>query len=259
MAKFNLDSTDPAIDRRQLEASSWSGALSKVLSKFKGDGSVVQVDINEDGHTELWQSDSDTRLHLDAEADTGFELLDDPTTDLWDAPRPGSGSQTAHQPSPVDKISIQEGLTAIANADTDVGAADIALDLILKHVPAESGSILLAEGSGLRFVAVRGPKAEALEGRVIGIDQGIAGACAQSGSALMIRSTRGSDQHDATVDHSVNHITRALLALPLSNGDQVLGVLELLNPFGADTFAQSHQGLARDVSAALAHRFTIRD
>jgi hypothetical protein len=254
MPKFTLESTDPAIDTMPLEARTWSGALSKVISRFRSNGGLVRVNVDDEGHADLWEDETGVCLHLEADPDTGFEMFDDPTTELWDAPIPGSGARVAKAPSPEDQARVQEGLQAIHDAETPTAASDAALDLLLRRVPAESGSVLLADEEQLRFVAVRGPKSDQLLGRTLSRIQGVAGVALQSGTTLLIRRAHSSNQHDASVDRSIGHITRTLLAVPLIADESAHGVLELLNPFGGDTFAPDHQGIAREVCDALSAR-----
>ena len=51
MAKFNVESTDPKIDLKAIEAKSWSGALSKVLGRFKSSSPAVNLRVSADGQT----------------------------------------------------------------------------------------------------------------------------------------------------------------------------------------------------------------
>ena len=236
MAKFNIESTDPKIDIKAIEAKTWSGALSKVLGRFKGSAHPVNMRVQSNGRAEVWTDEDEAHLTLELDPDTGFEILDDPTTDLWDAPPPGSGAHQSQAAAAPDSSRAENGILAIQTAPTEVAACDAALDLLMKLIPAESGSILLAESTALRFVTVRGPKADALTGKTISREHGIAGAVVNSGTALLVRSARSHAQHDHSVDTEVNHITRTLLALPIQKGEQTIGVVELLNPFGSDTF-----------------------
>ena len=72
---------------------------------------------------------------------------------------------------------------------------------------------------------------------------------------MLVREARKSPQHNHSVDQHINHVTRTLLAVPIHTGGKVLGVLELLNPFGEDTFLPWHQNLTKNVAVALAGRF----
>jgi len=256
MGKYNFDSTDPSINLKAIEASSWSGAVAKVLGFFKGENRLIHVDVDQDGNAAFWDEETDVHISFDADPDTGFELWDVPTTDLWDAPNPGSGAASVQAANDEDRARAKERIGLIRDAESNLAACRTALDILMELVPAESGSILLAEGALLRFVAARGPKAKTLEGQTIDIFKGVAGACVQSGNMVLVRHARQSQHHDSTIDASVDYLTRTLLALPMSNGAHVVGVVELLNPFGMDTFTLDQQKLAQDVANHLATRFT---
>lgn len=257
MAKFSLNSSDPSQESELLESRTWSGALSKALGRLKGSPeTTLTVEVSEDGHTELWADDTDHRLSFGADPDTSFEMAEDPTTSLWDAPTPGSGARLAKEPNYVDRAQAGEGFDAIEQSATEVEACNRAMDMLMTHIPAESGSILLAEGTQLRFVCVRGPKAEALLGASMSVEAGVAGVVADTGRPLLIRGARHSAQHDAAFDKTLNHITHTLLALPIGSEQRVLGVLELLNPFGASTFTTAQQELAKNVASTLGRRIS---
>jgi putative methionine-R-sulfoxide reductase with GAF domain len=255
MPKFTIrsENAEPAA----IEAADWSGALSKLVGRFTGQGNTVHVDVNDKGATEIWDERSEMRFQMDSDTGTGtgFELTEDPTTDLWDAPNPGSGARTASTPNDAVSVEMANSAAALTAEQSDAGACETAMNLLLTHIPAESGSVLLAEGPYLRFISVRGPHAENLVGTTIPIDKGVAGTVANSGRALLVREARQNPQHDSSVDHTINHVTRTLLAVPIESNGSVLGVIELLNPFGSDTFMSWHQEFARDVANALGQRF----
>jgi len=255
MPKFRIRST--STEPSNIEASDWSGAITKLMGRMTGSGSTVNVTLGEGGATEVWEDGREERFIIDTDdgIPSAFELSDVPTTDLWDAPIPGSGARDARKPDDNEVALISKSVSALREMPSDTDACEQALNLLLTHIPAESGSVLLAEGSHLRFTSVRGPHADALIGKTIPIDQGIAGAVATSGRSLLVQEARTNPHHNATVDQKINHITRTILAVPIQTQELTLGVLELLNPFGSDTFLPWHKALSRDVAAALAARF----
>lgn len=258
MPKFSIRSSNT--ETTDIEAPDWSSAISTLVGRFRRGGNTVHVNVNESGEAEVWDEDSDMRFMVDVVDGplTGFEISEDPTADLWDAPHPGSGAKSASEPNDLEYAEMQNAVSSLAEGASDTAACEDAINLLLTHVPAESGSILLAEGTLLRFTAVRGPHATELKGSTIAINKGIAGAVANSGRAVMVREARHNPQYDASIDHSLNHVTRTLLAVPIEADGSVVGVLELLNPFGADSFQPWHQQFARDVADTLARRFLRR-
>ena len=258
MPKFRIRSSSN--ESSALEASDWSSAISKIMGRMPRGGGTVNIGLDEDGATEVWTDGDSERFVIDTDDGVGsaFEMPDVPTADLWDAPLPGSGAQIARVPDDVEQEVIDRQVTDLVSKGSDAAACGQALNLLLTHIPAESGSVLLAEGSHLRFTAVRGPHSKELEGTAIPIEKGIAGAVASSGRTILVKEARRNPHHDASVDQSVNHITRTILAVPIGVKGTVIGVLELLNPFGTDTFDGWHQDLTKQVAGALAGRFLAR-
>jgi len=255
MANYNLDSNDPDFAGGQDGAQTFSSALSKVLARFRpGTEKAVNVDVSSDGRAEVWGDGTDVRFHIEPDPDTVFDLGDDPTTELWDAPSPGSGAKRAMEMSSVDQKRAISAVASIQSAPSAIAACDLALDSLMAHIPAESGSILLAEAEHPRFVCVRGPKASELTGRTIGLEHGVAGAVVSSGQPVHVRQARKHANHHTELDQSISHLTRTLLALPVAVGGRVVGVVELLNPFGREGFVETHQTFAHAVALALGER-----
>jgi GAF domain-containing protein len=254
MPKFRVTTGTPGETPDEVEAPDWAKALTNVLGRFGVGKKAIRVDVDKEGTTDLWEEDSGIHYRMDIDPDTSFDLGDDPTTDLWDAPTPGSGFSQAATPSMEDQGKIDVQIASILQASTDDDAYEQALTLLLTHIPAESGSILIASGDELNFVCARGPKADQLVGRSMSSAEGIAGAVCQSQSALLIRGVRKNPQHYRDVDRDVNYVTLTLLAVPIINEKQSIGVVELLNPLGSDTFTGWHQGFTRSVCDTLGDR-----
>ena len=86
------------------------------------------------------------------------------------------------------------------------------------------------------------------------IDHGVAGAVLATGKPVHLRQARNHQRHHTSVDQSINHFTKTLLAMPIAVGGRYRGVLELLNPFGSEAFVESHQTFAHAVTLALGER-----
>ena len=133
---------------------------------------------------------------------------------------------------------------AAATADP---ADPVALELLQSIVDvaraifgAQASSVLLLdEQTGeLVFRAVSGQGEEFLVGRRIPAGQGIAGWVAVSGEPLVVDDLTASTAFDRSLAQSTQYVPDALMAAPLIHGDQVLGVLEILDPS-----AQARSGL----------------
>jgi signal transduction histidine kinase len=100
---------------------------------------------------------------------------------------------------------------------------------------AEAGSVLLLdpEGAVLRWkVASGGTSTAELEGLVVPIGEGIAGAVAQTGAPIVINDAATDPRVARWVDGATGFRTRSVLCVAIRFRDQALGVLEVLNKRG---------------------------
>ncbi|MCB9766185.1 MAG: GAF domain-containing protein [Alphaproteobacteria bacterium] len=174
-----------------------------------------------------------------------------------DAPDP-LASAAFRAASRADLDALRGEASALLRAPDPAAAADLALGLLMRHVPAESGAVLLLSDDGLDFVAARGPRAATVQGRRIPPDAGIAGLCTRSGTALILREASQDPRHYARVDQASGYTTQALLAVPIRASGQTFGCVELLNPFGAVAFEEWHLSAAQIIAARLATRLGAR-
>ncbi|MCB9680262.1 MAG: GAF domain-containing protein [Alphaproteobacteria bacterium] len=156
---------------------------------------------------------------------------------------------------------------AHGGAGTDAGgiqgAGDLrtasrrALDATLEVVPCESGAVLLLERGFLRFVAAAGPHASALLGVRLPTSAGIAGRSVQTQRTIVLGNAHGHPSHYAALDDITGYETRQIVAVPISEGGAVYGVLELMNPtsgtFGRAQVARIEE-ICRILAGFLAHR-----
>lgn len=154
---------------------------------------------------------------------------------------------------------LSEAVNMLGGANSQAEAAQLALQLLRAFVPAEAGAVLLG-GAGrdhLEFVALRGPRADALRRRKLRIPkgQGIAGFVLASGASLLIRDAAVDTRHLRAADQASGYRTRSVLAVPIHEGDGLprWGVLELLN--ARDGFHSWHVECATVFAAVLAELF----
>lgn len=113
--------------------------------------------------------------------------------------------------------------------DAVTAACQRALAVAMERVPSESGAVLLVEGSFLRFVAVAGPHGGGLLGIRLPDTAGVAGRAVQTQRAVVVNDARATPDHFASLDRITGYQTRQVLAVPVSDGGIVYGVLELMN------------------------------
>jgi diguanylate cyclase (GGDEF)-like protein len=139
----------------------------------------------------------------------------------------------------LDRFLTRQKATAFIPGEVDFSAQlrDI-LDKASRLVPAESGSILLDDpitkqpdraANELCFVASFGPAAVALPGRRIAAAEGIVGRVYRSGQPHLSEDVHHDGSFSTEVDEDTGHRTRTVVAVPISIGSTVCGVIELIN------------------------------
>ena len=136
---------------------------------------------------------------------------------------------------------------------------DDLLASVLMVVGASAGSLLLVdeESGELVFAVVHGPARERLTGYRLPKGQGIAGWVAANRRPQVVHDVRTDPQFSPLVDETFDFQTRSLAALPLLDGDRVLGVIEALNKASDRDFTQVDNDLLR-VVAQLAAAALVR-
>jgi hypothetical protein len=246
-----------------MEAAAWTDALSEVLEQL-GAGGIDDVvcHLQPGGGFRLDAAGARTLVELTPTQG----LAELPSIDITGALAPCDPVGAEQLPEPGLSRDAQ-GIGAAALARLRLRLADLAasgldgraaaaLDHLLAVVPAESGSILVHQPATrqLRFAAARGPRAAGLAGQRLPEGAGIAGVVLRSGRSIDLRDARSSTLHYGRVDHQTGYLTRDLLAVPILRGSTVLGVVELLNAFGAAGFAGWHREAARLTAAALSEQ-----
>jgi GAF domain-containing protein len=122
---------------------------------------------------------------------------------------------------------------------------------------AEAASIALfdPETDQLVFRVAAGEQGQGVVGRAIPVDQGVAGYAFTTGQAIALSDVAHDPRFAGGVAASTGYVPRSLLAVPLIDGDQAIGVLEVLDKHEAPTFSLRDVDLAgvfaRQAAAAI--------
>jgi GAF domain-containing protein len=153
-------------------------------------------------------------------------------------------------------LDLMQGLTP----KTDVLAllGDL-LTSVLSVVAASDGSLMLVddETKELVFAVVHGQAKDRLTGYRLSHGSGIAGWVASHRQPQIVQDVRRDARFSPLVDETFDFQTRSLVALPLVDGDRVLGVIEALNKMSDRAFTQVDFDLLR-VVAQLAATVLVR-
>ena len=115
------------------------------------------------------------------------------------------------------------------------------LRLSMTAVRASEGSLLLInpQTGGLVFTATSGGMADRLRHYEVPPGEGIAGWVAAHRQPQLVPEVRSDPRFFPRVDEELGFETRSLLAVPLIDGDRVLGVLEAVNKTTDRAFNES--------------------
>jgi GAF domain-containing protein len=122
---------------------------------------------------------------------------------------------------------------------------------------AQASSVFLLDEPAheLVFQAVSGQGESFLVGRRFPAESGIAGWVVSSGEPVIVDDLSRSSSFDRDFAESTEYVPDALMAAPLTHGDRVLGVLEVLDPVPQSRSSLSELDLlalfARHAAAAL--------
>lgn len=147
---------------------------------------------------------------------------------------------------PGDKVrNLQKvlSLNSVLNSTLELGQL---LTLIMKTagevMRAEVASLLLIDevSHDLVFRVALGGKGSELEEKFrVKMGEGIAGTVAKTGKPLVINDAQNDPRFAKRFDASTGFITKAILCVPLTVKDRIIGVLQAINPLRREGFCQS--------------------
>ena len=94
------------------------------------------------------------------------------------------------------------------------------------------------EEAVLRFEIVVGEAAEQLTGRTISIDEGIAGWVARNRESAVCGNVLADPRFSSRMDKSSSFKSHSIVCIPMVVRDELLGVIEFVNPPGGGEFSE---------------------
>ena len=137
---------------------------------------------------------------------------------------------------------------------TQDDCAEFVMDLAMKKIPVEGGTIFLADINtrDMLFAAVRGPSAANLKGRVLDMRKGIVGFTAREGAAIAISDVSKDPRFCSDFDQTGDFKTKSVLCAPIQYEGRTFGAIELLNKIGNDMFSQGEINVITYLASQLA-------
>jgi PAS domain S-box-containing protein len=141
------------------------------------------------------------------------------------------------------------GKAVVSSLDLDTRLSQI-MERVQDALDVESGSLMLLEDGELVFHTSFGPVGEQIKPYRLEIGQGIAGWVALTGETLLIPNAKRDSRHFGGIDQAVAYQTRSILCVPLKGaGNEIVGVLEVLNPRERETFTRQDQEMLESIAA----------
>jgi hypothetical protein len=149
---------------------------------------------------------------------------------------------------------LMESIQGIYRQPSLAAACGFALDLAMRHVPCESGSVLISDinRDDLYFVAARGPKADAVMKYRVTMGQGIVGFCAQEGVSLAVSDVQRDPRFCAAISQAIGYETRSIICAPAQYRGRVFGAVELINKSSGSTFSGDEVAILNFLAHELA-------
>lgn len=131
--------------------------------------------------------------------------------------------------------------TGVARALTTARSLEDVLETLMRVVeqmltPKNWSLLLYDRKKRLTFRLIQGIDHDKLKGVTLDRGQGIAGTVAETGESILVGDVSTDPRHYEGIDELVGFETRSIIAVPIRQGKRILGVIELVNKLGDDSF-----------------------
>jgi len=133
------------------------------------------------------------------------------------------------------------------------------LNIVMETVSAEEASVLLLDEdqTNFRFYSVEGPAKQCLMSVTFPADKGIAGSVLQTQKSEVINDVHSDPRFYEKIDSQYGFVTQNQITIPLTAGEEKIGVMEVLNKSGGELFSDEDRFLLDSVAEEIA--FAIRN
>ena len=133
------------------------------------------------------------------------------------------------------------------------------LNVIMETVSAEGASVLLLDENqaNFQFYSIEGPAKQCLMAVTFPADKGIAGSILQAQRSEVVNDVHSDPRFFGKIDSEHGFVTQNLIAIPLTAGEEKIGVMEVLNKSGGEPFTDEERLLLDSIAEEIA--FAIRN
>jgi GAF domain-containing protein len=129
----------------------------------------------------------------------------------------------------------------------------------METVSAEGASVLLLDEdqANFRFYGIEGPAKQCLMSETFPADKGLAGSILQTQKSEVINDVHSDPRFFGKIDSEYGFVTQNLIAIPLTAGEEKIGVMEVLNKTDGGFFTDEDRLLLDSIAEEIA--FAIRN
>lgn len=142
------------------------------------------------------------------------------------------------------------GLALTSSAFDITRVLDYILEMVVKLINVEAGTVMLLDQNVLTFQATIGIAGKHLEGAQVHLGQGICGWVAATGESVVIHEVKESPHFFAEIDGRTGFRTRNIICAPMISNGHVVGVFQLINKLGR--FSEDDLRTLKAVSSSAA-------
>jgi diguanylate cyclase (GGDEF)-like protein len=130
---------------------------------------------------------------------------------------------------------LGKAVTGTLDRDTIL---EVILNRLSELVAARNWTLYLLDQDRreLRFELVAGLDRKAVGQTTVKVGQGISGTVAETGEPILVPDAEKDPRIHRRIDDATGFVTRSLITLPIKRCDQVIGVLQVVNPEDASLF-----------------------
>jgi len=145
---------------------------------------------------------------------------------------------------------LQEVANLLRSSQRPHEVLDQIMDLVIKVMRVEAGSLLLVDASGqeLRFEIAKGEKAEAVKRFRLKMGEGIAGWVAQQAKPVIVPDVHKDPRFRRDIAETIDFPTHSILCSPIIGRSGVLGVIEVINRLDGEQFDEQDLQLMQALS-----------
>ncbi len=155
------------------------------------------------------------------------------------------------------KVQVLQTLNEVVQAiNSSLQPKEILNTIMIKAadlISAEGWSVLLLNEGGdeLVFEAAAGKAGKKLIGMRLKVGQGVAGWVARYGKSLIVPDVSKDSRFYSGVDKKTKFTTKSVLCVPMKSRDRIIGVVEVVNKLGGETFTRDEFEIFENVVAHL--------